>query len=476
MKKNIRKILLLIFVMFLNVSVVKAASFSINVGSKSLTKGGSTKLTISGNDVTGRFNITSSDPSIISVSEDRAWIENDSYTINLSALKVGTATITITPSGVSDSNGNSTSLGAKSVQITVSLPREKSTDNNLKSLSVEGYEITPSFSKDVTDYQVTVQEGVTNIKINALANESHATVTGTGNIDIVQGINNLSIVVKSESGKDKVYTLVVNVIDQNPINVTVDDKTYSIVKLKDNFKCPELYTDKEIVIENIPIPACYNEKINYTLVGLKSEDGTIESFIYNNGKYEKYNELMGNSLRIVILEADDDLIGLKKTKSLINGTSYSAMTFENTSTSYIVYGLNVATGKKDYYIYDSINKTFALYDTKPLEELSKLNEIYLYVIIAFGIGLLLSLICIISLSKRKKKLNVKSEEENFNNEPSKKSKKAKKEKMDEEIKENIIKEDVNELKEIIANDSDIDDEYEEYDFLGNKKKKNKRKK
>ena len=47
MKKNIFKLILGICLIFLNLNIVKAASFSINA-STSLTKGGKTKLTIKG--------------------------------------------------------------------------------------------------------------------------------------------------------------------------------------------------------------------------------------------------------------------------------------------------------------------------------------------------------------------------------------------------------------------------------------------
>lgn len=221
MKKIILKITILLSTMFIGIGVVDAASFKISA-TKNLSKGTTTKLTIKGSDVTGRFNIKTSNASVVSISEDRVWIENNTYTITLNALSVGTATITVTPSNTSDGSGNSVSLSAKTIKITVSLPREKSTDNTLSSLSIDGFEISPSFNKDTLDYEVNVQEGTTSIKINANATSKYASVTGTGTKDVIEGINNFAIVVKSESGSERIYNLVVNVIDQNPINVEVN--------------------------------------------------------------------------------------------------------------------------------------------------------------------------------------------------------------------------------------------------------------
>ncbi len=58
MKKRFIKIIVTVCLLFGWVSNACAASFTVSVGSQNLTKGGSTKLTIKGSDVTGRFNIS----------------------------------------------------------------------------------------------------------------------------------------------------------------------------------------------------------------------------------------------------------------------------------------------------------------------------------------------------------------------------------------------------------------------------------
>ena len=419
MKKIILKISILLIVFFLGTSIVDAASFTLSAGSKNISKGSSTKLTIKGSDVTGRFNISSSNSSVVSISEDRAWIENDSYTITLSALSVGTSTITVTPVGVSDGNGNAANLSAKTIKITVSLPREKSSDNTLKSLSVDGYELSPQFNKDTLDYTVSVPEGTESVKVSATATSKYASISGTGTKEVTEGINNLSIVVKSETGVERIYNLVINVVDQNPINVNVDNINYTIIKLRNNYNCPELFTESEIVIDNIPIPACTNELINYTLVGLKQEDGKVVSFKYDNGKYTLYKELVSTNIKLINEAYDGVVKGLNETKIEIDGEEYQAFRFSKSSKNYVIYGMNIATGEKGLYVYDSINKTFSSYDTEYIDYLTKQNEIYLYVIIAFGFGLFLAIICIFLLNKNNKKIkrkikNKELKEENNN--------------------------------------------------------------
>ena len=117
------KLIIVSILLFIFTMDVNASSFNISVGSKSITKGGKTTLKITGSDAIGRFNIKSSNSSVVAISEDRAWIENNSYTINLSALSVGTSVITVTPADVVNKDGANANLGAKSITINVSLPR-----------------------------------------------------------------------------------------------------------------------------------------------------------------------------------------------------------------------------------------------------------------------------------------------------------------------------------------------------------------
>ncbi len=419
MKKRILKVLLFDILLMLITVKVSAASFSISAGTKNLTKGATTKLTIKGSDLAGRFNITTSNSNVISISEDRAWIDNSSYSITLTATGVGTATIKVTPTDVSGYNSSASGLTSKSINITVSLPREKSSDNNLSSLNVEGYTISPTFSKDVKDYKVSVPEGTTNVNIIAVASSKYATITGGGNTEVTDGVNNISIVVKSETGVDKVYNLQIEVLDQDPINVNVDGKDYTIVKLRKNFTCPDDFEESEVVISDHNIPSCVNKNINYTLIGLKDSEGNIRSYVYdvnnkNNKYYSLYSYAYSNNLKIIVTN-EKELENSEKVKITIDDVEYDAYKYGNSNRYYVVYGTNVENGEKDFYLYDSKNKIFSTYDTSIIDDLEHQNKIYLYVIIAFGCSLFLSIICIVALNVKKNKIvkSIKRKEQEF---------------------------------------------------------------
>ena len=69
MKKNILKIGVMLISLFISLTKVNAASFNISASTTNPTKGSTVTLTIKGNDVTGRFNISSSYCGVVGVSE-----------------------------------------------------------------------------------------------------------------------------------------------------------------------------------------------------------------------------------------------------------------------------------------------------------------------------------------------------------------------------------------------------------------------
>lgn len=99
------------------------------------------------------------------------------------------------------------------------LPVKKGNPNNLlKTLSVSGYSITPTFKieSDTSTYYLILDGNIKKITVNATAVSSLASVSGnTGNVAISEGVNNLKISVKAQNGDVKTYSLVVVLNDKN---------------------------------------------------------------------------------------------------------------------------------------------------------------------------------------------------------------------------------------------------------------------
>lgn len=388
------------------------------------------------------------------------------YTFTFKALKTGSTKVSIDSYLVyafDDLSQMSISTSSKTVKIMTQeeLEATYSKDNNLKSLSVEGFELNEEFSKDLTAYTVTVPEDTKQITINAKENDSSASVTGTGTFDVTQGTNTFEIVVRAENGSEKTYTLTIEVKDNNPINVSVDDKNYTVVKIKEYLPQVNAYQETTVKINDFDIPAYKSDLTKMTLVGLKDIDGNIALYIYDekNNTYTKYNEIVGNNLVIYPKETDKVLNGYELGQIKIGDLEIPAYYLNNDSRFAIIHGINVETGEEGFFKYDKETQSFLKYDDEMINKLLEQNELYSYIIIGFSGILLIMFILLIKKNKKKKK------KENLKNDNNKKEEIKKYENKNEDKNE-----DKNEIIEIDTNDE------ETYDILEKKSKKKKHKK
>lgn len=330
------------------------------------------------------------------------------FTVKCKATSLGTIGFVVSGDVTSES-GNQSEVSA-SKRVTVTPPREKSNDNNLASLKIDGYDLNPEFSKDTLEYSVNVPSTVEKIKITAKQNESHATIQGDGEFEVSEGLNPFSIVVTSETGKEKTYTINVNVLDENPIKVNLDNSEYTIIKNSKNITKPEFYEEKEVTINGFTIPAFYNEVTNFTLVALKDNENNISFAIYNeeNNEYKIYNEIKGNSLVLYLVDFKEELPGYIKGTENILGKDVSIYRKDNGSRFVICYGMDITSGKYDYYRYDTIGNTFQAWNLE--DKTISQNEFnnYIYICIAFGVVLLVSLVLNIALLRKRGKKNKKA--------------------------------------------------------------------
>jgi beta-N-acetylglucosaminidase len=82
-------------------------------------------------------------------------------------------------------------------------------NNYLKTLTVSGQSLTPTFRGSTTKYTITVASDVTSVKVAATAVASTSTVTGTGTVKLTSDTTTRKVKCKSESGSTKTYTLTI---------------------------------------------------------------------------------------------------------------------------------------------------------------------------------------------------------------------------------------------------------------------------
>lgn len=114
-----------------------------------------------------------------------------------------------------------------------SLPKSGDTNNNLKSLNVVGYSLTPSFDEDILTYDSYIPKEATSVKIDAKTSSDKATISGTGEMKIEDDETDVTITVTSEAGEEKKYIVTIHRVD--------DPTTISMVLEKSNLNIKNNY-------------------------------------------------------------------------------------------------------------------------------------------------------------------------------------------------------------------------------------------
>lgn len=428
---------------YLIISIVLFISFSTYCFASSVTIGGNTSVT-KGNSVTITASVSSDSPLVsiegtfmckgAGVSEGLDMVFDDSsnsiksksYSITIKPTLSGT--VTCSTSGVRITNMSSDSwqsLDNKSLSISVKqpavvAPKVYSSNNNLKALSVEGYSLSPEFNKDTLEYSIEVPNDTKKITINADKDDSKASISGTGEKEVIEGLNKFEIKVEAENGNVKTYVVNVTVKELDPIEVMINNKKYTIIRKEGLLETPVSYEKSSIKIDGNDILCYKNKKTNSILVGL-SDGKESKYFIYDEktGKYTPYKNINVNGISLKLLSIpkkllpsgyakvtftydDDKIEGYQYFKK---GVTYAASDKVKGSSFYLVYAENEDNGKKGMYIYDKEEGTIQRYNEDLvmyyMNKLDKAN-LYLYISIAL-VGVLIITLAIILIKKGKNK-------------------------------------------------------------------------
>ena len=354
-------------------------------------------------------------------------------TFKFKVIATGSSTVTVKSASVYDyASEKECSLVIDPVSIKGTTQDELeatySTNNFLKSLSIDGVSLEPTFDKNTLNYKVTLDPNIEKITVKATKEDNEASVKGAGEISVSEGDNKIEIVVTSQKGTKRTYTIIATVIDSNPVDVTIDDKKYQVVKKENNLTKPETYEKTEITINGITVPAFYSEITKYTLVGLKDNEGNIALYNYlEDGSFKLYQEIGFNNLKITLIKTNDIPTRYKKTQILINDLTVDAYKLTETSKYSLIYAMNIETGETAWYLYEESEHTIQKYYSEEIDDFVKKAKFTENIIYGLGAGIvILSFLLIIVASKKSKPRKIKKIEL-VNDEP----------KL--EIKEEIIK-------------------------------------
>ena len=107
----------------------------------------------------------------------------------------------------STSNGNSGSSSNPRRTTTSSSSRESS-NANLINLGIIPHDFS-GFRSGTTSYSVTVPADTESVEVYAEAQDSNATISGTGTVNLQEGENTINVVVTTEDGTTKTYTIII---------------------------------------------------------------------------------------------------------------------------------------------------------------------------------------------------------------------------------------------------------------------------
>jgi hypothetical protein len=322
--KKILNTFVIILLVLVNLTVIQAASFS------TATSSSKTSVTAVGEQftvtfavrnstgisaITANFNYDSSKLEIVSSSAesgfaltlgtklvvDHTEIKTGNFNIakvtfkTKSAFALGEST-QVGISNVVGSDG-SADVSAAGSSVTIKMEAPKSTNNYLSSLSLSQGSI--NFNKTTTSYTVIVDNNVTSVTLSATAEDSKATVSGTGNKNLKVYSNVFNIVVTAENGVKKTYS--VNVVrrdadgnagalstNNNLASLSVEGCSLAFVESQLEYRCEvdNLTTKVEItaktsdnratfVIANVEELKVGDNPISITVT---SESGTVKVY------------------------------------------------------------------------------------------------------------------------------------------------------------------------------------------------------
>lgn len=399
--KSIKKIIIFIFAFILWTNNVSATSLSIKSSASSITKGRSITITslISADSgiytTTGTVKCTGAGVnSSVDLSYEDLNTANKSKSFSLTIKPTTSGTITCSSSNVRIrelAQEKEYQLSDKSISITVKEPavippKEYSKNNYLKSLSVEGYDI--SFDKDTLEYSIEVGNEVEKVKINAQTEDSKASVSGTGEREVSEGNNKLEVRVEAENGNVKTYVINVIVKELDPINVKIGSEEYTVIRKEDVLTVLPNYQKTTVNIDGEDVLAYYNEITKFTIVGLKDSEGVANYYIYDDGEYTLYKEYTFNGITLYLTGKDVNIDNYDETTFNYNNDKLNAYKLSDNSlikktyaldvdelkNYYLFYAINVNTGEENLYKYDPLEGTVQRYDPSIIDLLDVYKE------------------------------------------------------------------------------------------------------
>ena len=263
---------------------------------------------------------------------------------------------------------------SKNGTVKVNPPVIASKNNNLSSMAIaavradgSSYDVplSPAFSKDVTKYNISVEEGVTKLVVSAKTEDAKAKIyVQWANLD--PGENTTKVIVTAEDGSKKEYVIYTAVpvpetttpAPVEPIVTVVDGVEYFVENINDATVLPEGFEAVDYEYEGKTVVV--GKGLVKDLIVMYLTTGTGEAgklFIYDEvakNFYPMANVAMSQKL-YTIVKAPEGLVipaGFTESMLTIDGVELLGWQTEEIEGVYLVYAMNWE-GKSGLYYYDT---------------------------------------------------------------------------------------------------------------------------
>lgn len=322
------------------------------------------------------------------------------FSLQFEAKKAGISPISLDGTAkVTDAEGNAFSMSSNNLSITVKKKGSKSaksttaketevpkvtpvpqysTENRLKSLRVNAISMTPEFSPDIKDYNVSVDCDTSVLYMSYVMQDEKSRVLLKGNENLSEGKNTVIVRVTSESGVVNDYRLIVT-------------------------KESEAETKER--------------------EGKAVREGSAFTFlVHKNGD----KVLIQNSYEFEVLDpstVQDVPAGYEQTSIQLNGITVPSFTMSNDlDNNYLLFYLKGPSGENGWYQYDREEKTLQRYTGTMVERVNRgvatggMASLSTYVlvgiIVVLIVILLVMLIVMLKMASDRKRTVSQDEEEN----------------------------------------------------------------
>lgn len=308
--KRIIKYFIFTFILMFPLFAYAAGGVTIDKSSLSVAPGGKVSFNITATNAAGTVTISSDNTSVATVDKSYEWVENGTLNVSVTGINTGDTKIKV----VVDAATFDKEVVKQTYTISV---RVLSTNNNLGSLTISGGTLSPGFSAGVTSYSATVDAA--SVTIGATAADSRAKVSGTGVKSLNYGNNSFSVVVTSEAGTTKTYTIAVNRPDNRSTNNYLKSLSISNGSISFNKNTTTYNVDVAADITSIKVDAAVEDakasfssgygsrtvNLNYgknaVQVKVKAENGSVKTYTINVNRAD--NRSTNNNLTSLTLSA-----------------------------------------------------------------------------------------------------------------------------------------------------------------------------